>query len=378
MNQKKDYYEILGVSRNATPEEIKKAYRQLVKKWHPDRHQENKQIAEEKFKEIQEAYEVLSDSQKKALYDRFGFVPENGMPPPGQSGGRGGFEDLFEDLFGNFGDFGGTFSDIFDMFAGGGSATAQKRRKTAKPPMKGEDKFFSITVDLKDVLNDIKKHIEYDRYTTCKSCNGTGAKNGTSFTTCPRCNGTGMIKEEERTFFGVFVRNYQCPTCQGEGRIISEKCNVCHGTGRVIVRESMDITIPAGVEDGYTFRIPNKGNDGKNGGPAGDLIIKINVRKHPRFVRNGNNLETTIEIDYVQALLGASIELELLNGKTTLKIPEGTNPGTVLNLKGHGLPDFRTGRYGDLYVKINVRFKKPGLREKKLLKEIAKLKKLGE
>ncbi|WP_442914809.1 molecular chaperone DnaJ [Marinitoga sp. 1197] len=376
LNQKKDYYEILGISKNATPEEIKKAYRQLVKKWHPDRHQENKDIAEEKFKEIQEAYEVLSDPQKKALYDRFGFVPENGMPPPGQGGARGGFEDLFEDLFGSFGDFGGTFSDIFDMFTGG--AASQKRRKAANPPIKGEDKFFSITIDLKDVLNDIKKHIEYDRYSTCSACNGTGAKNGNSFTTCPRCNGTGTIKEEERTFFGVFVRNYQCPTCNGSGKIIQERCNVCHGSGKVILREKLDITIPAGVEDGYTFRIPNKGNDGKNGGPAGDLIIKINVRRHPKFNRNGNNLETTIEIDYVQALLGATIELDLLNGKTSLKIPEGTNPGTVLVLKGHGLPDFRTGKYGDLYVKVNVRFKKPGLREKRLLKEIAKIKKLGE
>lgn len=379
LTQKKDYYAILGVSKNATPEEIKKAYRQLVKKWHPDRHQENKDIAEEKFKEIQEAYEVLSDPQKKALYDRFGFVPENGMPPPNQGGGRGGFEDLFEDLFGNAGDFGGTFSDIFDMFMGGGSrSSSQRRQRTSKPPVKGEDKFFSITVDLKDVLNDIHKRIEYDRYATCKACNGTGAKNGTSFTTCPRCNGTGVIKEEERTFFGVFVRNYQCPTCHGEGKIINERCNVCHGSGKVIVHEKVDITIPAGVEDGYTFRIPNKGNDGKNGGPAGDLIIKVNVRRHPKFVRNGSNLETTIDIDYVQALLGDTITIDLLNGKTTLKIPEGTNPGTVLVLKGHGLPDFRTGKYGDLYIKVNIKIKKPGLRERKLLKEIAKLKGLGE
>ncbi|KAF2956170.1 molecular chaperone DnaJ [Marinitoga sp. 38H-ov] len=379
MNQKKDYYKILGVSKDASPEEIKKAYRQLVKKWHPDRHQENKKEAEEKFKEIQEAYEVLSDPQKKSLYDRFGFVPENGMPPPNQ-GGRGGFEDLFEDLFGNFGNFGDSgspFSDIFDMFMGG-SSSSKRRQRTSKPPVKGEDKFFSITVDLKDVLNDIKKHIEYDRYTECKSCKGTGAKNGTSFTTCPRCNGTGTIKEEERTFFGVFVRNYQCPTCNGEGRIISERCDVCHGSGKVIIREKVDINIPAGVEDGYAFRIPGKGNDGKNGGPAGDLIIKVNVKNHPRFIRKGSNLETTVDIDYIQALLGDTLELNLLNGKTTLKIPEGTNPGTVLVLKGQGLPDFRTGKYGDLYVKINVKFKKPGLRERKLLKEIAKLKKLGE
>lgn len=379
MNQKKDYYEILGVSRNASPEEIKKAYRQLVKKWHPDRHHENKKEAEEKFKEIQEAYEVLSDPQKKSLYDRFGFVPENGNPPPNQ-GGRGGFEDLFEDLFGNFGNFGESsspFSDIFDMFMGGG-ASSKRRQRSSKPPIKGEDKFFSITVDLKDVLNDIKKYVEYDRYAECKACKGTGAKNGDSFTTCPRCNGTGTIKEEERTFFGVFVRNYQCPTCNGEGKIIKERCDVCHGSGKVIVREKVEINIPAGVEDGYAFRIPGKGNDGKNGGPAGDLIIKVNVKKHPRFVRKGNNLETFVDIDYVQALLGSTIELEILNGKTTLKIPEGTNPGTVLVLKGHGLPDFRTGKYGDLYVKINVVIKKPGLREKKLLKEIAKIKKLGE
>ncbi|APT76081.1 molecular chaperone DnaJ [Marinitoga sp. 1137] len=373
MNQKKDYYGILGVSKNATPEEIKKAYRKLVKQWHPDRHQENKQYAEEKFKEIQEAYEVLSDPQKKALYDKFGFVPEGGMPPNGGQRAGGGFEDLFEDLFGNIGDFGGTFSDIFDMFMGGGT-TSRKKTRTSRPPVKGEDKYFAITVDLKDILKDVKKRIEYDRYVTCYACNGTGAKNGTSFTTCPRCNGTGKVQEEERTFFGVFVRTYPCPTCNGEGRIINERCDVCHGSGKQLKRESIEITIPAGVEDGYTFKIPGKGNDGKNGGPAGDLIIKVNVRPHPNFKRKGNHLETTVKIDYIQALLGTTINLELLNGSTTLKIPEGTNPGAIIVLKGHGLPDFRTGKYGDLYVKIDVELKKPGLREKRLLKQIAKLK----
>jgi molecular chaperone DnaJ len=376
MPQKKDYYKIMEVDKNATAEDIKKAYRKLVKQWHPDKHLENKHVAETKFKEIQEAYEVLGDPEKRKLYDRFGFIPDGGMPGNGRNQ-TGGFEDIFKDFFGGGfaeSDAGSPFSDFFDMFTGGTSSRG--RTRSSNPPVRGEDIRVYVTLDLKDVLYDTKKLIEYTRTKSCDSCNGNGSENGTSFSTCPRCNGVGQIKEEQRTFLGVFVKTSVCHTCGGQGRIIEKRCDKCSGSGKLHKKERLEVTIPSGIEDGYSLRIREKGHAGKNGGPDGDLILHLRINENSTFVRKGADLETQISIDYVLAALGGKIIIPTLEGDLTEKIPEGTNPGTVLRIKNYGLPNYTGRKRGDLYVKINVEIPKPNSKEKKYLKEIAKEKKL--
>ena len=367
MPERKDYYKILGVDRNATQEEIKKAYRQKVKEWHPDRHSENKEYAEQKFKEIQEAYEVLSDPQKRKLYDRFGFVPDESTAYAGQNVGGGGVEDIFGDFFGR--DFSGSpFGDFFDMFFGSGGTRTSSRRNFVKE--RGEDIHVVINLKLEEILYDVKKIVELNRYIVCDSCKGTGAENGTSFETCPKCNGNGVIREEQRSLFGTFVRTYNCPTCEGVGRIISKRCANCSGTGKIMKKERVEITIPAGVLDGYTMRIRNKGNAGKNGGPYGDLIVQVKVLPHEKFVRRGSDLETEVYINYIQAVLGGKIKIPTLEGEIEEKIEEGTNPGTIIRLKNMGLPEFGGGKRGDLYVKINIKINKPTRKEKKILQQL--------
>jgi molecular chaperone DnaJ len=381
MPQKKDYYKLLEIDKSATQEEIRKAYRKMVKKWHPDRHQENKQRAEDKFKEIQEAYEVLSDPEKRKLYDRFGFIPEGGgYQQRGGHPGGGGVEDIFKDFFGgesgNFGEAGGGFGDFFDMFFGSERGSSRGSRR-GKRPERGQDIHATITLDLEEILYDVKKTIEYDRYEPCDACKGTGAENGTSYSTCPRCNGQGQINEEQRTFFGTFVKTYTCPTCNGQGKIIDKKCSVCNGNGKLHKKEKLKITIPSGVEDGYVLRLREKGNAGKNGGPAGDLIIHVKINQNKKFRRKGADLETEITVDYVEAALGTEVKIPTLEGYIVKKIPEGTNPGTVIRLKNLGLPNFSGKKRGDIYVKVNVKIDKPGLIEKKHLKDLAKLKNIN-
>lgn len=373
MPSKKDYYGILGVDKSADATEVKKAYRQLVKQWHPDRHLENKEIAEEKFKEIQEAYEVLSDPEKRKLYDRFGFVPEGGMP---NQGGGVGVEDIFRDFFGGGSSSGGGggFGDIFDQFFGGGGGSSRGGQRRENAPQKGSDIHVRITLDLKDILYETKKKIEYDRTEQCHDCKGTGAKGGSAFKTCPRCHGQGQINEEQRTFFGTFVKSYECPTCSGKGKIIEDKCNSCNGTGKNKKTEKISLTIPAGIEDGFRERIRGRGHAGKNGGPNGDLILLINVKSDRRFNRKGADLETEITINYVTAALGGKVKIPTLEGDITENIPEGTNPGSIIRLKNLGLPSFNGRKRGDIYVKINVEIPKPSMKEKKYLKEIAKAK----
>jgi len=363
MTTRKDYYEILGVPRDATKEDIKKAYRKLVKQWHPDAYKgSDKKNAEEKFKEIQEAYEVLSDPQKRSMYDRFGYVGEPSYSGGKTSGNSGGF---FEDIFGDF-------QDIFDVFFGG-SRTAHSTRTHRS--VKGEDIHATITVELKDTINGKITFLEYNRKATCNACNGTGAENGTSFSTCPRCNGTGTVTEEHRSFFGVFTNTHVCEACGGTGKIINKRCPACHGTGTVQERHRVRINIPPGVEDGATIRLAGQGNSGRYGGPNGDLYVRVRVSMPPYYRRSGNDILYTVEIDYTQAALGTVVKIPLPEGSyENLKIPAGTDPGTVFKLKGYGIPSMSSGRRGDILVTVKVKIPKPSLKEKKLLEELARTK----
>ena len=228
-----------------------------------------------------------------------------------------------------------------------------------------------MNLRLEEILYDVKKMVEYNRYVVCESCKGTGAENGTSFETCPRCNGEGVIREEVRSFFGSYVRSYTCPTCDGVGEIINRKCSNCNGTGKIFKKEKVEVNIPAGVLDGYTMKVRGKGNAGKNGGPYGDLIVQVRVLPHEKFIRRGSDLETEVTINYIKAVLGGKIKIPTLEGVIEEEIKEGTNPGTVIRIKNLGLPEFGGGRRGDLYVKINVEIKKPSRKEKKILQQLA-------
>ena len=353
----KDYYEILGVDRKASLEEIKKAYRNLAKKYHPDLNPNNRKEAEEKFKEITEAYEVLSDPQKRAQYDRFGKVGNI----PNTDFGEGDFGRV-EDLFGDFG-------DIFDTFFGGTKTTS---RASARP-RNGEDLVYEINVSFEEAVFGANKIVEIIHKEVCPDCNGTGGKNGKGFKTCPRCNGTGMITEEKRTFFGYFRNTAVCPLCGGTGKIIEEPCPTCRGTGILNMKKKIKIRIPAGIEDGTRLRIPGEGNVGKNGGRNGDLYIIVHVKEHPYFKRQGNNIYLRKDIDFVQAVLGADIPVETLYGTVKLKVPPGTQSSETFRLKNKGIKNERTGRVGDQYVKLDIRIPtKLTPTERELLERYAK------
>ena len=362
---RKDYYEILGVEKDANPEQIKKAYRKLVKEWHPDAYKgEDKQVAEEKFKSIQEAYDVLSDSQKKAMYDRYGYVGDQNFTGSGRTAGNSG--GPFEDIFGDF-------QDVFDVFFGGASGRTRGSRQ-ADRAVRGEDIHAAVTIDLKEVITGKKVFLEYDRSNTCETCGGSGAEGGNSYRTCPTCNGAGVIKEEHRSLFGVFSNTRVCGTCGGNGKIIDKKCSKCGGSGKEREKHRVQLNIPVGVEDGAALRLPGHGNSGAFGGPNGDLYVRVRVNMPKEFKRNGTDLLCTAEIDYIEAVLGTSIDMELPEGGVeTLKIPSGTNPGTVFKMKNLGVPSMNTGRRGDIVVTIKIKITKPSSREKKLLNEIAKL-----
>lgn len=353
----KDYYEILGVDRKASLEEIKKAYRNLAKKYHPDLNPNNRKEAEEKFKEIAEAYEVLSDPQKRAQYDRFGKVGNI----PNTDFGEGDFGRV-EDLFGDFG-------DIFDTFFGRTKTTS---RASARP-RNGEDLVYEINVSFEEAVFGANKIVEIIHKEVCPDCNGTGGKNGKGFKTCPRCNGTGMITEEKRTFFGYFRNTAVCPLCGGTGKIIEEPCPTCRGTGILNMKKKIKIRIPAGIENGTRLRIPGEGNVGKNGGRNGDLYIIVHVKEHPYFKRQGNNIYLRKDIDFVQAVLGADIPVETLYGTVKLKVPPGTQSSETFRLKNKGIKNERTGRVGDQYVKLDIRIPtKLTPTERELLERYAK------
>jgi molecular chaperone DnaJ len=337
MAAKRDYYEVLGLTKAASQEDIKKAYRQKAKKYHPDVNKDDENAAE-KFKEVAEAYEILSDSQKKAAYDQFGhdaFDP-NRM-------GAGGFGGA------DFGGMGG-FGDIFDVFFGGGGG--QRRRG----PQRGADREVRLDISFEDAVFGAEKEMEIMRVESCDKCGGSGAEPGTNSKTCPQCHGTGQVRSVQNTPFGRFETARTCSKCNGEGKIIEKPCSSCKGRGKVKRKRTINVRIPAGIDTGSRLRIQAEGEEGTLGGPPGDLYIVIVVRPHARFKREGYTLLCNLDINIVQAALGAEVEIPLLGGDShILIVPEGTQPGDVLTVKNKGIPHLQSHRYGDLKVLVNVK-----------------------
>ena len=343
MADKRDYYEVLGLKKGASEDEIKKAFRKMAMKYHPDKNPGDKE-AEEMFKEINEAYAVLSDPEKKDKYDRFGHAGVD--PNAGFGGGAGGF-----------GGFGG-FEDIFDMFGGafgggfGGFGGGSRGRKNG--PRKGSDLQKSITIDFKEAAFGTKKEIRINKYVKCKTCGGTGAEPGTSKKTCPKCGGSGEVRTAQRTPLGTFQSVSPCPDCNGTGEINESPCKDCGGTGKVRDNVTIVVNIPAGVDNDSVIPIKGQGEPGINGGPDGDLYIVINVKPHKLFERRGQDLWLEIPITFDQAALGDDIVVPTLEEKVSYKVPAGTQPGTVFRLKGKGIKSVRSSRKGDLYVKVTL------------------------
>ncbi|MCD6113204.1 MAG: molecular chaperone DnaJ [Bacteroidales bacterium] len=342
---KRDYYEVLGVSKDASDTEIKKAYRQKALKYHPDRNPGNKE-AEEKFKEAAEAYEVLSNPEKRSKYDQFGHA---GL---GNGAGFGGHGMSMDDIFSHFGDiFGSAFGGGFSDFGGfGGSSSRQRRRHVNK----GSNLRVKVNLSLKDIANGVEKKIKVKKYVKCQECNGTGAKGGSSYKTCPTCHGTGQVTRVTNTFLGQMQTSSVCPTCGGEGQIITNKCIRCAGNGIVKGEEIITIKIPAGVSEGMQLSLRGKGNAAARNGINGDLIILIEETPHPSLIRDGKNLLYDHYISFPDAALGITIEVPTIEGKARIKIPAGTQPGKTFRLKGKGLPDVNSYGKGDLLVNINV------------------------
>ena len=339
--EKRDYYEVLGVSKSADATEIKKAYRKLALKYHPDKNPGDKE-AEEKFKEAAEAYDVLSNEEKKRRYDQFGHA---GVGGAGQGGFGGGMsmDDIFSqfgDIFGSFGGFSG-----FGGFGGGRSARRVNR---------GTNLRVKVKMHLQEIATGIEKKIKVKKYVACQHCNGTGAKDGKSYSTCSTCKGSGQVTRVQNTILGAMQTTSTCPTCEGEGKIINEKCTFCNGEGVLMSEEVISINIPAGVGEGMQLSLSGKGNAARRGGVNGDLIVLIEEEEHPELVRDGNDLLYNVFIGYPEAVLGETVEIPTIEGKVKVKLEAGTQPGKILRLRGKGLPDVNGYGKGDLLAKVNV------------------------
>ncbi len=365
MSKKRDYYEVLGVSKDATKDEIKKAYRKLAMKYHPDKNPGNKE-AEDKFKEAAEAYEVLSNDEKRQKYDQFGFNA------PGGGQDFHGFNDI-NDIFSHFSDiFGGGRGggSIFDDIFGGGGASGSGRTRTATGTP-GSDLKVTLKLTLEEIANGTTKKIKLKRYKTCSACGGSGAKNANAFQTCPVCHGTGEVRQVSRSMFGQFVNIAPCSNCGGTGKIITEPCNVCHGEGRVKVEETIKVTVPAGVSDGNYMTLRGQGNAGKNGGPAGDIIVIFKEMPHEYFTRNGDDVIYDLTISFPEAVLGTEVQIPTLTGKAKLKIEAGIQPGKLLKMRHKGIQHLNRHGAGDQLVRINIYVpRKVTSKEKVLLKEL--------
>ncbi len=326
----KDLYEVLGVSRQASPQEIKAAYRRLARQYHPDVNPGNKE-AEERFKEISAAHDILSDEEKRARYDQFGSTD-------GPTGGPGDF----------FGGQGFDLGDIFETFFGGG--TQQRRRNGVD----GQDLKARVELDLRDVVAGVSKQIRYDRPKRCGSCQGTGVEGGKAPETCPQCNGTGSVTRIQQTFLGQVRTSTTCPNCRGEGVIIKDPCRTCKGRKLVLTQEELAVDVPAGVEDGMSIRFQGRGGEGLGQGSNGDLYVEVDIAADDRFLRDGIHVRTALEISFAQAALGDTVKIDGVAEEVEVTIPPGTQPGTELRVKGLGVPPLRGGPRGDLYVQIQV------------------------
>lgn len=362
MADKRDYYEVLGLQKGASEDEIKKAYRKVAKECHPDLHPGDKE-AEARFKEANEAYGVLSDPDKKAKYDQFGFA---GVDPNfGAGAGAGGFT-------GDFGDLGDIFGDIFGGFGFGGFGGGSSRSASRSGPQRGESLRVRLAISFEEAAFGCQKEINIPRVENCPDCKGTGCAPGTTAEICPDCKGTGTVRTQQRTAFGVFQSTGACPKCGGSGKVIHSPCPKCRGNGSVRAQKKLSVSIPAGIDDGETVSLRSQGNAGKNGGPAGDLLVTIQVRPSPTFQREGTNVYITTSLSFIQAALGAEIQVPTLDGDVSLNIPEGTQTGSVFRLRGKGIPSLRGGGRGDQYVTVNLDTPRNLTgRQKELLQELA-------
>ena len=356
MADKRDYYEVLGVNKGASDDEIKKAYRKLAKKYHPDLNKDNPQ-AEEKFKEAAEAYEVLSDSEKRSRYDQFGHAgvdPNAGFGGGGYGGGFGGFD----------------VGDIFESFFGGGFGGGGRSRRNG--PQRGSDIQQAVELTFEEAAFGCKRKVNIIRAENCEECSGSGAKKGTSPVKCPKCNGTGQMRSVQNTPFGQFASTTTCNACGGRGTTISDPCPKCNGSGHIRKPRELEVNIPAGIDHGQTVSVRGQGEAGLRGGPAGDLLITVYVKKNNMFTRDGNNVLVDVPITFVQATLGCEIEIPTIDGKVTHRIPEGTQHGTKFRFKEKGIPSIRNGVRGDQYVRIIVEVPKNlSSRQREILEEFA-------
>jgi len=342
MAGERDYYEVLGVQKGASDDEIKKSFKKMARKYHPDLHPDDKEC-EEKFKELNQAYEVLSDPEKRQRYDQFGHA---GVDP---NYGGGGFSGGFSG--GGFGDVGDIFEDLFGGVFGGRSRSS---RSNANAPRRGQDVTANVNISFMEACEGFKKEIKIAHMETCSSCRGTGAENGSAPQTCPDCNGMGSVKINQRTAFGVISTSRTCSKCGGKGTVINNPCKKCSGTSRIRVQKSITVDIPAGIDDGQVLRVSGQGDSGLNGGPTGDLHVVVSVRPHPLFTRDGYDVHCDIPITYTQAVLGDEITVPTIDGNVKYTISEGTQTGTVFRLKGKGIKKLRKTERGDQYVTVSI------------------------
>lgn len=370
MAGKRDYYEVLGVNKNATDDELKKAYRKLAKKYHPDANPDNKKEAEAKFKEVNEAYETLSDKQKRQMYDQFGPDGPQGF---GGAGGSGFYSSQGFDGFSGMGDF-GDLGDIFSSFFGGGFGSAGRTSRAKNGPTKGANLKYDVEISFEEAYLGVEKNISFNRDEVCNTCHGSGAKAGTKAQTCSVCGGTGQITQIQTTILGQMQTTRTCSNCHGTGKVIKEYCETCRGKGKVRKAIKLNVKIPAGIDDDQTIILRGEGATGNNGGSKGDLYINVHIKPHHLYTRKGNNIYCDIPVTITQATLGAAIEVPMVDGtKDKFKIPEGTQTDTKFRIRGKGFKNPNGTTSGDLIFTIIVQTpKRLSKEQRELMEKLAK------